>query len=399
MSQLCKDKLIPTSFFNESVDDVGNYMVECDEAKVSSNSAYAKVPRGMSSCKGKYCGLGKDCKRRGKTSRINVISHVFGIKNPITCVHCKKEFIDIQNYVTHARTSEHLDTVLADIKRCRKAGKGGADKGLKGGDDDDDGDDGYQNDNDKQDDEDHGARDNGRDDDDMDATFVFAGISDTSTSKQHTLQVVEAHCDGFALSRNDEALECMSARGTFAGFEVESNDIAIDLNGQQRFSVIRVGSKAFIFCQGSANVAPYMVNGKIVLICNGVIGEIGRSSHQAIHVNRFVNLMCGDGGVLCSQIGIVTPGKSPSAELKMSRVFHLQQRWFKIGVIGCKVFVLCQGCANVELICNGVIKGSNDHGINAMVVFENLVICDVIVKDFEVSGMQMNVGVTPKYAG
>ena len=59
--------------------------------------------------------------------------------------------------------------------------------------------------------------------------------------------------------------------GFFAGFAIESDDVTIDLNGhslamskvfhhQQRwFSVIEVGSKAFISGQGPANFGPYMV--------------------------------------------------------------------------------------------------------------------------------------------
>ena len=91
--------------------------------------------------------------------------------------------------------------------------------------------------------------------------------------------------------------------GFFAGFAIESDDVTIDLNGhslamskmfhhQQRwFSVIEVGSKAFISGQGPANFGPYMVYANNVEIKNGVVG---RSSHHGIHANGFNDLYVHD---------------------------------------------------------------------------------------------------------
>merc|ERR1719216_37423 len=88
--------------------------------------------------------------------------------------------------------------------------------------------------------------------------------------------------------------------GFFAGFAIESDDVTIDLNGhelkmsktfhhQQRwFSIIEVGSKAFISGQGPGNFGPYMVYANNVVIKNGIIG---RSSHHGIHGNGFTNLV------------------------------------------------------------------------------------------------------------
>jgi len=87
--------------------------------------------------------------------------------------------------------------------------------------------------------------------------------------------------------------------GFFAGFAVESDNVTIDLNGhelkmsktfhhQQRwFSIIEVGSKAFISGQGPGYFGPYMTYANNVVIMNGVIG---RSSHHGIHANGFENL-------------------------------------------------------------------------------------------------------------
>eukprot|EP01084_Bolivina_argentea_P098202 176497_1 len=84
--------------------------------------------------------------------------------------------------------------------------------------------------------------------------------------------------------------------------------------------------------------------------------------------------------------------------LAMSRVFHLQQRWFAVIEVGSKAFISGQGPANFGpymvyaknvLIENGVIGRSSHHGIHAN-GFENLTIRDVIVRDFEVAGMAMN---------
>ena len=91
--------------------------------------------------------------------------------------------------------------------------------------------------------------------------------------------------------------------GFFAGFAIESDDVTIDLNGhelamskvfhhQQRwFSIIEVGSKAFISGQGPANFGPYMTYANNVEIRNGVVG---RSSHHGIHANGFENLYVHD---------------------------------------------------------------------------------------------------------
>merc|ERR1719189_2514911 len=91
--------------------------------------------------------------------------------------------------------------------------------------------------------------------------------------------------------------------GFFAGFAIESDDVTIDLNGhelkmskvfhmQQRwFSIIEVGSKAFISGQGPANFGPYMIYANNVHIKNGIVG---RSSHHGIHANGFENLVIED---------------------------------------------------------------------------------------------------------
>mmetsp|Transcript_26979 Transcript_26979/g.44251 ORF Transcript_26979/g.44251 Transcript_26979/m.44251 type:complete len:991 (-) Transcript_26979:547-3519(-) len=93
------------------------------------------------------------------------------------------------------------------------------------------------------------------------------------------------------------------AMGFFAGFAIESDDVTIDLNGhemkmnkifhhQQRwFSIIEVGSKAFISGQGPANFGPYMTYANNVEIKNGIIGL---SSHHGIHANGFNNLYIHD---------------------------------------------------------------------------------------------------------
>ena len=54
------------------------------------------------------------------------------------------------------------------------------------------------------------------------------------------------------------------------------------------FSIIEVGSKAFISGQGPANFGPYMTYAKNAIIKNGVIG---RSSHHGIHANGVENLL------------------------------------------------------------------------------------------------------------
>ena len=93
------------------------------------------------------------------------------------------------------------------------------------------------------------------------------------------------------------------AMGFFAGFAIESDDVTIDLNGhelsmskvyhmQQRwFSIIEVGSKAFISGQGPANFGPYMTYAKNTVIKNGIIG---RSSHHGIHANGVENMLVKD---------------------------------------------------------------------------------------------------------
>jgi len=112
--------------------------------------------------------------------------------------------------------------------------------------------------------------------------------------------------------REDQEREYMGSGGTFigpygmgffAGFAIESDDVTIDLNGhelkmsrafhhQQRwFSIIEVGSKAFISGQGPANFGPYMVYANNVEIKNGIVG---RSSHHGIHANGFENLYVHD---------------------------------------------------------------------------------------------------------
>jgi len=118
--------------------------------------------------------------------------------------------------------------------------------------------------------------------------------------------------EGAWYPREDQEREYMGSGGTFigpygmgffAGFAIESDDVTIDLNGheikmsktfhhQQRwFSVIEVGSKAFISGQGPANFGPYMTYANNIEIKNGVIG---RSSHHGIHANGFENLYVHD---------------------------------------------------------------------------------------------------------
>jgi len=118
--------------------------------------------------------------------------------------------------------------------------------------------------------------------------------------------------EGAWYPREEQEREYMGSGGTFigpygmgffAGFAIESDDVVIDLNGhslsmsrtfhhQQRwFSIIEVGSKAFISGQGPANFGPYMTYANNVEIKNGVIG---RSSHHGIHANGFENLYVHD---------------------------------------------------------------------------------------------------------
>jgi len=118
--------------------------------------------------------------------------------------------------------------------------------------------------------------------------------------------------EGAWYPREEQEREYMGSGGTFigpygmgffAGFAIESDDVVIDLNGhslsmsrtfhhQQRwFSIIEVGSKAFISGQGPANFGPYMTYANNVEIRNGVIG---RSSHHGIHANGFENLWIHD---------------------------------------------------------------------------------------------------------
>jgi len=118
--------------------------------------------------------------------------------------------------------------------------------------------------------------------------------------------------EGSWYPREEQEREYMGSGGTFigpygmgffAGFAIESDDVVIDLNGhslsmsrtfhhQQRwFSIIEVGSKAFISGQGPANFGPYMTYANNVEIKNGVIG---RSSHHGIHANGFENLYVHD---------------------------------------------------------------------------------------------------------
>eukprot|EP01083_Nonionella_stella_P196255 722277_1 len=85
--------------------------------------------------------------------------------------------------------------------------------------------------------------------------------------------------------------------------------------------------------------------------------------------------------------------------MKMSKVFHIQQRWFAIIEVGSKAFISGQGPANfgpymtyannVLIKGPGVIGRSSHHGIHAN-GFEGLEIRDLVVKDFEVAGMAMN---------
>mmetsp|Transcript_39963 Transcript_39963/g.63972 ORF Transcript_39963/g.63972 Transcript_39963/m.63972 type:complete len:993 (+) Transcript_39963:182-3160(+) len=116
------------------------------------------------------------------------------------------------------------------------------------------------------------------------------------------------NAEGMWYPREEQEREYMGSGGTFigpyamgffAGFAIEADDVTVDLNGhtlkmsavfhhQQRwFSVIEVGSKAFISGQGPANFGPYMTYANNVVIKNGIIG---RSSHHGIHANGFENL-------------------------------------------------------------------------------------------------------------
>merc|ERR1719189_3133459 len=85
-------------------------------------------------------------------------------------------------------------------------------------------------------------------------------------------------------------------------------------------------------------------------------------------------------------------------ELKMSKTFHHQQRWFSIIEVGSKSFISGQGpgffgpymtTANNVEIKNGVLGLSSHHGIHAN-GFENLQISDVVVRHFEVGGLSLN---------
>ncbi len=87
--------------------------------------------------------------------------------------------------------------------------------------------------------------------------------------------------------------------GFFAGLAVESHDVTIDLNThtlkmsqvfylQQRwFSLIELGSKAFISGQGPGNFGAFLTNAYNVVIKNG---ELGLSSHHGIHGNSATNV-------------------------------------------------------------------------------------------------------------
>eukprot|EP00486_Rosalina_sp_Unknown_P004769 CAMPEP_0201570246 /NCGR_PEP_ID=MMETSP0190_2-20130828/12401_1 /ASSEMBLY_ACC=CAM_ASM_000263 /TAXON_ID=37353 /ORGANISM="Rosalina sp." /LENGTH=816 /DNA_ID=CAMNT_0047993567 /DNA_START=127 /DNA_END=2574 /DNA_ORIENTATION=- len=120
------------------------------------------------------------------------------------------------------------------------------------------------------------------------------------------------NAEGMWYPKEEQEREYMGAGGSFigpygmgffAGFAIESDDVTIDLNGhtlkmskvfhhQQRwFSVIEVGSKAFISGQGPANFGPYMTYANNVVIKNGIVG---RSSHHGIHANGFENLVIKD---------------------------------------------------------------------------------------------------------
>merc|ERR1719229_2018478 len=92
--------------------------------------------------------------------------------------------------------------------------------------------------------------------------------------------------------------------------------------------------------------------------------------------------------------------------MRMSKVFHHQQRWFSVIEVGSKAFISGQGPANFGpymvyannvVIKNGIVGRSSHHGIHAN-GFENLTIQDVIIRDFEVAGMAMNgfIGLTLK---
>jgi len=85
-------------------------------------------------------------------------------------------------------------------------------------------------------------------------------------------------------------------------------------------------------------------------------------------------------------------------ELKMSREFHLQQRWFSIMEIGNKAFISGQGPGNFGafltttknvLIKNGVLGLSSHHGIHGNGA-SDIVIEDLTIKDFEVAGIALN---------
>ena len=85
-------------------------------------------------------------------------------------------------------------------------------------------------------------------------------------------------------------------------------------------------------------------------------------------------------------------------ELKMSQAFHLQQRWFSIIEIGSKAFISGQGPglfgafmekASSVTIRDGILGRSSHHGIHGNNP-TNVIIKNVVIKDFEVGGIAIN---------
>lgn len=91
--------------------------------------------------------------------------------------------------------------------------------------------------------------------------------------------------------------------GFFAGIAIEADDVTIDLNGytlsmskefhlQQRwFSIIEIGSKAFISGQGPGLFGAFMTSANTVTIRDGTLGL---SSHHGIHANSPSNVIIKD---------------------------------------------------------------------------------------------------------
>jgi len=93
---------------------------------------------------------------------------------------------------------------------------------------------------------------------------------------------------------SDDSFVGAFSMGFFAAFTVECSDVTIDLNGyelkmskefylQQRwFSIIEIGSKAFISGQGPGNFGAFLTSSNNVVIQNGILGL---TSHHSIHGN------------------------------------------------------------------------------------------------------------------